>query len=584
MGKQKRRQPGDGGAKQRHKRARQRRQSSVDETPTPRDLVVKRPLPAVKSKHRSYFELVENTEKKKKLECLSTYNPNPPPGFEYVPMGNPELTSLCKELSREKDLLIYIVSVGDRLSDRCLDRRTHSEQSTVHRSSLAAHMTRCGYHFEIDIVKEARRNIIHDPDLESSVPYGAPEPIPRSQELYHAQVNAAMRDLFPRIPHTDRRIIIDRAFTRGSRYKGDKPVGLIDDMSLSRRIQLAVLAHIRHTYTTYDELLRDMPWSSARRVIQPACLDVIVKWRGDEENGRDELDEILREVVIISDSEDDESDEESSDGSSIVEIGSSNVAPSACPRQSRAPHPPTQSGVDADGRGRRGFDRYRRAWEDAVRRKDDSREADRPVHEGAGDAPRPVQEVRGKTPTPNGYVPRTVQAYGRAPGPVTREPVVEVEYHDHVPVWWNSCSHESWLPLDYALQGTVFHSVETDSGRQYIARGSMAHYDALRERDVHRQHHGERYCLSVPAASSSRPMHGFAHPTSNPVSGFHGDRSGWAPPVFSTSSHPALSMQASAPVAPPAERIVMNAARPGSRLNPIVMEDRGGFYERIEES
>lgn len=560
-----------------------------------RDVVVKRPLPAVKSKHRSYFELVENKDKKKKLECQSTCTTIPPPGFEYVPMGNPELTSLCKELSRERGLLIYVVSVRNDKTDRRLTRLTHSEQSTTQRFSLAAHMTRCGYHFEIAIVKEARRNIIHDPDLESSVPHGDPEPIPASQELYHAQVDAAMRDLFPRIPHTDRHIIIGRAFTRGSRFKGEKVVGLIENMSLSRRVQLAVLAHIRHNYTTYDELLKDIPWSEARRVIQPACLDVIVKWRGDEENGRDELDEILREVVIISDSEDDESDVDSSDGSSVVEIGSSNVASSAYPRPSRTAHRPTQSGVDSDSRGRRGFDRYRRAWEDAVRRNDDRQEADRPVREGAGNAPRPLQEVRGKTPAPNGYVPRAIQACGRAISPFSEaynEPVVEVECRVHEHVWRNSCSHEPWLRLDSAYQETVFRSVETDSGPQYSAWGSTARPDVRprQERDVHRQHHGEQYCLSVTASSSSsRPMHGYAHAASFPVSSghHHGDPSGWAPPVFSTSSHhhPVRSMQASAPVAqPPAERIVMNTARPGSRWNPIVMEDRGGFYERIEES
>src|SRR5699024_923609 len=36
----------------------------------------------------------------------------------------------------------------------------------------------------------------------------------------------------------------------------------------------------------------------------------LVKWRGDEETGRDQLEEILREVVVISDSEDEESADE----------------------------------------------------------------------------------------------------------------------------------------------------------------------------------------------------------------------------------------------------------------------------------
>lgn len=35
----------------------------------------------------------------------------PPPGFDFVPIGNPELTQACKELSRERDAMIFIVCV-----------------------------------------------------------------------------------------------------------------------------------------------------------------------------------------------------------------------------------------------------------------------------------------------------------------------------------------------------------------------------------------------------------------------------------------------------------------------------------------
>lgn len=90
-------------------------------------LIVKEAV--AKSKHQTYYELVENTEKKKKLEFTVrrrtpkiwdstdisfqiTSNRNPPPGFTFVPVGNPELTQLCKEISREQDCMIFVVSVG----------------------------------------------------------------------------------------------------------------------------------------------------------------------------------------------------------------------------------------------------------------------------------------------------------------------------------------------------------------------------------------------------------------------------------------------------------------------------------------
>lgn len=106
-------------------------------------------------------------------------------------------------------------------------------------------------------------------------------------------------------------------------YHGDKPVGLCDEIPLSRRVQLAVLAHIRHTHTRYDQLLRETTRYIARKTIQSLCLEILVKWRGDEENGRDQLEEILREVIVISDSEDDDSDFKDADDASADEEDSS---------------------------------------------------------------------------------------------------------------------------------------------------------------------------------------------------------------------------------------------------------------------
>jgi hypothetical protein len=100
--------------------------------------------------------------------------------------------------------------------------------------------------------------------------------------------------------------------SQGAVFNGKTVVGLQEDLTLSRRVQLAVLAHIRHTHTRYDRLLRETSWENARRAVEPVCLDILVKWRGDEETGRDQLDEVLREIVVIDDSED-EGDEEDSE-------------------------------------------------------------------------------------------------------------------------------------------------------------------------------------------------------------------------------------------------------------------------------
>lgn len=104
-----------------------------------------------------------------------------------------------------------------------------------------------------------------------------------------------------------------------------KPLVGTSDLPLYRRVQLAVLAHIRHVHTRYDQILREVEWKVARKAVEKQCLDILVKWRGDEETGRDQLGDILREVVVISDADDDSDsgeseDEDSSDGDSVIEV------------------------------------------------------------------------------------------------------------------------------------------------------------------------------------------------------------------------------------------------------------------------
>ncbi|KAI5458119.1 hypothetical protein BGZ63DRAFT_363689 [Mariannaea sp. PMI_226] len=363
-----------GGPKERHKRS--QRSQYDPKAPVPEGFVAKPVIP--KSKHLSYFEFVENKEKKKKLEFKITTHKTPPPGFEFVPIGNPELTTACKELSRGKDAMIFIVSNSKEQDSNILAHQVH----------------RIGHHIRETIVDEARTSIGQASD--SAVLFttgGSPEPIPKSQEEYNAQVDAAIRDLFPRIPNTDRQMVIEHAFRRGTTFKGDKPVGLSEDITLARRVQLAVLAHIRHTHTRYDDLLKETTWQNARKVVEGLCLDTLVKWRGDEETGRDQLDEILREVVVISDSEDDDSGEET-DESSIEETEPSRVtAPlqvegslptQASPIRWRTPKAPNGHGTQTPARakdkvkknkrkttsekkGQRGFKRYH-AWQEAIRR------------------------------------------------------------------------------------------------------------------------------------------------------------------------------------------------------------------------
>ncbi|KAG4295031.1 hypothetical protein FPRO06_01615 [Fusarium proliferatum] len=410
MGREKRNLPAAvaGGPKERHRRA---QRSQYDHTaPVPPGFVAKPALPKT-TKHHSYFEFVENKDKKKKLEFQITTKKTPPPGFEFVPAGNPELTQACKELSREKDAMIFIVSNAKEASG----------------SNILAHQVhRIGHHVRETIVEEARAGLGHVMENMLAAACGVPEPIPESQEEYDAQVDAALRDLFPRIPNTDRRMIIEHAFRRDPTNKNNKEkVGLSEDITLARRVQLAVLAHIRHTHTRYDTLLRETTWQNARKVVEALCLDTLVKWRGDEESGRDQLDEILREVVVISDSEGEESGNESDSSIEEVVHQSTNPIPSRpvqnvsgqagpghhqSPRLNQGPRTPatpkpkgkvkkTKRKTSAEKKGQRGFKRYQAAWQEAI---DRSRNVQEPAPQSP-QGPSP-QYTRGQPP-PKALVP-----------------------------------------------------------------------------------------------------------------------------------------------------------------------------------
>lgn len=73
-------------------------------------------------------------------------------------------------------------------------------------------------------------------------------------------------------------------------------------------MQLATLARIRHKYTDYDVLLRALEWKNARAIVEPVSLKKLVEWRGEMGNGGEEdneLEEIIRETIVLDDSDED---------------------------------------------------------------------------------------------------------------------------------------------------------------------------------------------------------------------------------------------------------------------------------------
>jgi Uncharacterized conserved protein (DUF2293) len=81
-------------------------------------------------------------------------------------------------------------------------------------SKISEHVHRTGYHFRESIVDEAREIVGETVISKPTTHPGFIEPIPESQEEINKQADGAIRDLFPRIPNTDRQMIIEHAFKK----------------------------------------------------------------------------------------------------------------------------------------------------------------------------------------------------------------------------------------------------------------------------------------------------------------------------------------------------------------------------------
>jgi len=144
--------------------------------------------------------------------------------------------------------------------------------------------------------------------------------------------------------------------------------------------------------------------------VEKLCRETLVKWRGDEENGRDQADAFLYDLVIISDTESDDDDDgddsedegESSDTSSPRRLSGDDMDAGPQPRQRTAPLSAQVDKLERQRRmirkaakravkrkskkNQRGFKRYQAAqaeWEEAAER--DRREANQ--------QPRPLPTV-----------------------------------------------------------------------------------------------------------------------------------------------------------------------------------------------
>lgn len=222
---------------------------------------------------------------------------------------------------------------------QCLLILTLESQATpISKAALDAekvshHIHRVGYHFRAEVVESAcqelgyvlaRQGFVKESQLEEQreqskmaralAKFGLHFDVEKETDL---QVRAAVKELFPRMPEMDLTQVLRHAWEKGA----DR-VGTNMEMDLPRRVQLAVLARIRHTYTDYDRLLRAFEWKDARALVEPVCLKKLIEWRGEVDDGNDdELEEIVRETIVIDDDDDDILSEADDEGSTELDDG-----------------------------------------------------------------------------------------------------------------------------------------------------------------------------------------------------------------------------------------------------------------------
>ncbi|KIX95332.1 uncharacterized protein Z520_08849 [Fonsecaea multimorphosa CBS 102226] len=262
-----------------------------------------------------------------------SFQERPPPGYTFIPAGNPELTNALKEFARRGDHKIYAVTITPHAARHELSREVH----------------RVGFHFPTRIVDQvcahygirlnSEGKVIdesNDDNFFSKVYRNSNGQRPveeKDQITINTDAKQTIKDLFPNIPNNDLYQIIKTAF-----QLGDRRVGTANELPLVRRAQLSVVAHIRHNYTQYDKLLRQMPYNEARHMVEKETLVKLVEWRGGEdttlESTTGAADDLLKEVIVISDEEASESDSEG-----VEPLGQDHVQVEELPSTSYGPGP-----------------------------------------------------------------------------------------------------------------------------------------------------------------------------------------------------------------------------------------------------
>jgi hypothetical protein len=204
-------------------------------------------------------------------QCSQCHRELPKESFILMEAGQP-LCMSCADL----DHLVFLPS-GDTALTRRAKKHSTLSAVVVRFSRTRKRYERQGILVQEAALRRAEEECLSDADLRAAR---------REREALHrmeedkelvALMAAKIRDMFPGCPLSEAHAIAQHTAARGSGRVGRSAAGRALDESA---LQLAVVAHIRHAHTNYDELLmQGVDRVSARQSIQEPLEDVLRAWQ-----------------------------------------------------------------------------------------------------------------------------------------------------------------------------------------------------------------------------------------------------------------------------------------------------------------
>lgn len=174
------------------------------------------------------------------IEISVSSNTAMPKGYGFLPKGNQYKTLHCRKLTHEAAKPLYVVvekknPIGLRVPAAIL-HQVHAQAKQTLDKRRAAVQKRD----EADMTRAAAEMIVQ----------------------------------FPNIPERDKTVVLRHGFKKSSGR-----VGRTTLISLSQKVLFAVIAHVRHQHTDYDELLRkDVARLDARKSTRGKVESVLKLW------------------------------------------------------------------------------------------------------------------------------------------------------------------------------------------------------------------------------------------------------------------------------------------------------------------